>query len=150
MLTGVGLGAPVMMLWYWLDLVHVTRQEYVLIIVPVQMTIGIALASVLQATFEKKTELLTERELFEKEANGNLTLEGMRQALSFLVNSEIDMKALQNIGRGKYNDKEQKGTVKKYENKDEENDVVAKKEKKNDGELAHAPSKEYNEKLVEV
>ena len=150
MLIGVGLGVPVMILWNWLDLVHVTMQEYALIIVPVQMTIGVALASVLQAILEKKRALPTEKELFEKEANGELTLEGMRQALSFLVNSEIDMKALQNIAREKDKDRKDQGKVEMDKSKGEKDDGEARVEENIDRKLTQAPSEQLNEKLVEV
>ena len=101
MLVGVGLGAPLMIFWRWLDLVHVTKQEYAMIIIPTQLTIGIALASALQVACEKKTGQSHEEELFQKDPKGELMLEGMRQALSFIANSKIDMRVLRDIAVGK-------------------------------------------------
>ena len=115
MFMGIGLGALVMTLWYFLELVHVTWLEYALIIVPAQLTVGIALASVLQVVFEKGQPLPTTKGFFEADANGQLTLEGLRQAFSFLVNSEIDMKALHNIATGKDKDKKDECEVHKDE-----------------------------------
>ena len=88
-----------------------------MIIVPAQMTIGIALASVLQSTFEKKgPPLATERGLFEKDANSELTIEVMGQAFIFPVNSKINMKAVQNIAIRKDEDKKDEGEVEKDKN----------------------------------
>ena len=101
MLMGVGLGAPVMIFWRWLDLVHVTKQEYAIIIIPIQLTMGIALASAIQVACERKAGSSHEEELFEKDPKGDLTLEGMRQALSFIANSKIDMRVLRDIAMGK-------------------------------------------------
>ena len=140
MFMGVGMGALVMSLWYWLELVHVTWHEYALIIVPAQMTIGIVSASVLQAAFEKNRPLPVERDLFEQGADGQLTLEGMRQAFSFLVNSDVDMKQLQEIAAKKNEDKKEKIEIEKNEKIDEEDHGEVKREEKNDEKVGYSAS----------
>lgn len=122
MFVGVGLGAPLMIFWRWLDLVHVTKQEYAMIIIPIQLTIGIALASAIQVASEKKAGLSHEEELFEKDPKGELTLEGMRQALSFIANSKIDMRVLRDIAMGKDDNKtEEKKSEKDGQKGDDKN-----------------------------
>lgn len=109
MLTCVGLGAPIMIFWRCLDLVHVTKQEYALIIIPMQLTMGIALASTIQIACERKAGPSNAEELFEKDNKGELTLQGLRQAFSFIANSKIDMRALRDLASGKDEKKLEEG-----------------------------------------
>ena len=135
MVVGVGLGAALMIFWRWLDLVHVTKQEYAMIIIPTQLTIGIALASAIQVAYEKKAGLSHDEELFEKDSKGELTLEGMRQALSYIANSKIDMRELRDIAVGK--------DEKKTEEKKSDNDG-----QKGNDQHTNSPPGNFNDEKV--
>lgn len=97
MVLGVALGGAVMLLWYWLKLVHVTRHEYALIIIPVQITLSITATSVFQAMSEKERLVPKRRELSKEAAYEDLTIEDMTQLLSIAAKTGTDVKLLRKI-----------------------------------------------------
>lgn len=99
MLISLILGAATVWFWFAAGLAQVTTQEYAVIIVPIQLTLGLTVASIFQAWFEEDKEVPANRRppVFERGLDGKLTREGMTQAFGTLVKSESDMKVLKEI-----------------------------------------------------
>lgn len=142
MLLSLMLGAALMWLWFIAGLVHVTVQEYAIIIVPMQLTIGVVLASIYQAWFEEPREIPTENEppLSEKGSDEKLTLEGARRAVCFLAHEETDTEVLAKMAATlrRQGDKEDSGTQSEHlSSKDvgTKPEHLNSEEKKNDSDL---------------
>lgn len=145
-------------MYFWskvddIELVHVKYYEYAVIIIPIQILIGIVLASSFEAWYERDRPSSTKFDDFDRDTDGMLTSEGVVQAATLMKYITADIKALSNAksgskDEGKVVDKQQE--VKKEAIHHEEK---KKKIDEADGESSGYTSEEFhvvNRKVAEV